>query len=190
MLRDGVRRVPESELLRAGLIDLDEAASANLGEAPDASADGVVTGSLEAAAAASASPEVVIDVNALVSRIETLTAEAAQHRLIASQSETLLGQERSRAEALEAALHETRAELEELRAHASELQETATEVEALRTILASQAATPRPSFWQRLFGRQQRTVVLGELREGASGSTTGHPAGPEPDPGPSAQNGT
>jgi hypothetical protein len=102
---DGRRRVPASELIRAGLLD----ASGGAVEAAQrgSTGPGLPQGNTEAASPADV--RVVVDVNALVARVEDLTADLARHRLLTTQAE-------SRTAALENELHEARARVTELEA--------------------------------------------------------------------------
>jgi excisionase family DNA binding protein len=123
----GVRRIPAAELIRAGLLD-----------ASGETAPRVIQGQLPRRG----SPAVVVDVNALVARIETLTTEVAEHRLLASQAENAAKAEASAREVAEAALHEMRARAEDAERAATRIR---ADLEAAQARLAEVAAAPAQS---------------------------------------------
>jgi len=98
VLRDGVRRIPRSELERAGLLTSSSDASDVSSEVPLETAG--ETGML----------------NELLSRLERQAGELAELRLITREAESL---KTERAQ-LEAVLHETRARVRELEAQLDE----------------------------------------------------------------------
>jgi excisionase family DNA binding protein len=123
----GVRRIPASELIRAGLLD-----------ASGEPAPRVIQGQLPRRG----SPGVVIDVNALVARIETLTTEVAEHRLLAAQAESAAKTEASAREVAEAALHEMRARAENAEREAAGGR---ADLETAQARIVELAAAPAPS---------------------------------------------
>jgi predicted nuclease with TOPRIM domain len=101
VLRDGVRRIPRSELERAGLLTSPSNASDVSSEVPLETAG--ETGML----------------NELLNRLERQAGELAELRLITREAESL---KTERAQ-FEAALHETRARVRELEAQLDEAQQ-------------------------------------------------------------------
>jgi hypothetical protein len=98
VLRDGVRRIPRSDLVRAGLIVASGEAGA--GSSP-----------AEAAPLGAAAPGVIV--GELLDRLERQAGELAM-RLLEREAESLrvrAGQEHERADRLESELHELRARL-------------------------------------------------------------------------------
>jgi excisionase family DNA binding protein len=111
VLRDGRRRIPLSELERAGLIDASGAAIASLtdtGAAPDTR--GPV--STPHSTGTGDAPAVAL----LIERLEVQAGQLAEFRLLTAQAESRVAAEVKAREALEADLHEARARIIELEA--------------------------------------------------------------------------
>jgi Helix-turn-helix domain len=111
VLRDGVRRIPHSELERAGLLD-------QAGDVVAAPAAGP-----RAAGAGQGSPAEASVIGELLDRLERQAGELAELRLLTRQAESLqvvADQERDRAERLAGEVHELRAQLAAAEARAGQ----------------------------------------------------------------------
>ncbi len=102
VLSDGQRRIPVSELHRAGLLNSDgsPAGHGDQGKPGQGQQQG--------------SPEAVFNVMELIDELTAARAEAKVKALLAQQAETLAEGERHAREALEAELHQSRSRVAEL----------------------------------------------------------------------------
>lgn len=146
VVRDGRRRVPVSELRRAGLIDDAGAPLHRTGAGPSTAS----TVSTPPGAVTVDTPAVAL----LIEKVEQQAGQLAEHRLLTAQAESLASTERTAREAAEAALHEVRAELTAATARIADLEQrrppTVAVVHGAATapVEAAQAAAPaRRSIW-------------------------------------------
>jgi DNA-binding transcriptional MerR regulator len=102
VLKDGQRRIPMTELYRAGLLNPDgrPAGQAEQGSAGQGHQQG--------------NPEATFNVMELIAELTEARAEAKVKALLAQQAETLAEGERKARETMEAELHEVRSRVSEL----------------------------------------------------------------------------
>jgi hypothetical protein len=104
VMHDGERKIPVSELHRAGLLN------------PDGSPAGQAKQGSEGQGQQQGSPEVVFNLSELIDQLADARAEARIKGLIAQQAETAAEGEREARAALELELHEARARVQALEA--------------------------------------------------------------------------
>lgn len=114
VMRNGERHVPRAELVRVGLLTEGGAPAAPTRPAPS-------TGT-EAGAPTAPPAQVVVDVDAMLARVERLAGDLRERLLLESQAGEREREERRARHALEEQLHQARAQLRqaELRAEAAE----------------------------------------------------------------------
>lgn len=103
VLRDGVRRIPRSELVAAGLLGVDGGAT-TVTELGQQLKRGTTPGG-------TAMTELLVQLAGQAERLELQAGELGEQRAIATQSATLTAQERSRGDELQAENLELRAKL-------------------------------------------------------------------------------
>lgn len=166
VLRDGRRRIPLSELERAGLIDASGAPTApvaDTGAAPDtrgpvSTPHSTVTGDAPAVAL-------------LIERLEVQAGQLAEFRLLTAQAESRVAAEVKAREALEADLHQARARITELEA-LERTPDPPSDVDTSQGLHAAEGASrPWWAFWR------SGAATPGDAAHGApsSGSIPGIP---------------